>query len=548
MIGIIARPSERAVITEFFELFKTPWEFYRNAGSYDVLLCSSAEDLGSASAPLTIVYSGKRIPLDPGPAKESSFDKTPIVLSYKENRLPLYGEHVTFDGGIDLLFDREPELPVIYQRGATGKVLVRIGYNLFEEIATLLTSGQPACFANIPTLDLHIELLRELIVTNGIPLLEIPPAPDGHPCIACLTHDVDHPVLRRHRWDHTTLGFLFRSLFRSPIDYIQGKTPVHDLVANWRAALQLPLVLIGLTKDTWAGFVRQYKRIEKEIPSTFFIIPFANRAGLESSGKSAPAMRGAGYGAADIEPIVAEIVTSGSEVGLHGIDAWVESTRGSEEFEEIRKLTGEKEIGVRMHWLYFDQSSPETLEQAKAAYDSTVGYRETIGFRVGTAQAYKPLRASQLLELALHAMDTALFYPVYLGLSAREASKRLQEIVEQVVLRGGCFTVNWHDRSLAPERLWYRCYEELLQMLKRHGVWFATLGQANRWFKKRRAVSFNRDERTGSVRVSGFEKDEAPMPALRLRRHSFHAGSWEWTDTTLTGDLTIPMPCISSAQ
>lgn len=201
-----------------------------------------------------------------------------------------------------------------------------------------------------------------------------------------------------------------------------------------------------------------------------------------------------------------------------------------------------------MHWLYFDQDSPETLEQAHAAYDSTVGYRETIGFRAGTAQAYKPLRASQLLELPLHAMDTALFYPVYLGLSAREASRRLQEIVDQVARTGGCFTVNWHDRSLAPERLWYKCYGELLRILKGHGVWFATVGQANRWFRKRRAVSFNRDEMTGSLRVSGLEKDEAQVPALRLRRHSFHGTGWRWTDTTLREDLTISVASVGNAR
>ena len=46
-----------------------------------------------------------------------------------------------------------------------------------------------------------------------------------------------------------------------------------------------------------------------------------------------------------------------------------------------------------------------------------MGYNETVGYRAGTTQAYKPLEASRLLELPLHVMDTALFYPAYLGLS-----------------------------------------------------------------------------------------------------------------------------------
>ena len=40
MIGVIANPSERSIVNEFFELFKTPWEFYRSDRHYDVLLCS----------------------------------------------------------------------------------------------------------------------------------------------------------------------------------------------------------------------------------------------------------------------------------------------------------------------------------------------------------------------------------------------------------------------------------------------------------------------------------------------------------------------------
>ena len=50
--------------------------------------------------------------------------------------------------------------------------------------------------------------------------------------------------------------------------------------------------------------------------------------------------------------------------------------------------------------------------------------------------------------------------------------------------------MNWHDRSLAPERLWGGCYRELVQDLKNRGAWFATGGQAVAWFRKRRSVVF----------------------------------------------------------
>ena len=93
---------------------------------------------------------------------------------------------------------------------------------------------------------------------------------------------------------------------------------------------------------------------------------------------------------------------------------------------------------MRMHWLYYDEQSPVVLEKAGAAYDSTVGYNETVGYRAGTTQAYKPLEVARLLELPLHAMDTALFYPAYLGLSSRQARTLLGRLAENAAQFGGC--------------------------------------------------------------------------------------------------------------
>ena len=192
------------------------------------------------------------------------------------------------------------------------------------------------------------------------------------------------------------------------------------------------------------------------------MIPFKDRPGKNADGP-APAFRAARYGAQDIADAIRKLLAAGCEVGLHGIDAWVDSSKGREELEEIRRLTGVSEIGVRMHWLYYDQQSPVALEKAGAAYDSTIGYNETVGYRAGTTQAYKPLEASRLLELPLHVMDTALFYPAYLGLSPQQARTLLGQMVDNAVQFGGCLTINWHDRSIAPERLWGECYRDLVR-------------------------------------------------------------------------------------
>ena len=511
MIGVIANPSEHAAAREFFELFKTPWEFYREGQRYDVLISDGNSSVPETGAGVIVLYRGGRAPTDTRRAIESARHKQiGRILSYRNSRIPIYGDCVTFAGELEgLLIDTESQRPAGYVEHSRGSLFVRIGYNLFHEVRLLLTAGQPSANAAIPALDLHISVLRDLIVESGLPLVEIPPAPEGYRFIACLTHDVDHPSIRNHGLDRTTLGFLSRALLGSLRNALRGRIPLRSLVTNCAAAVKLPLIHLGLAKDFWSNFDDRYLELERGIPSTFFVIPFKDRPGKRQDG-TAPAFRAARYSARELADRVRKLRVAGCEIGLHGIDAWLDSAAGRKELEEIRRLGGEADLGVRMHWLYFDRESPRTLEAAGAVYDSTAGYNETVGYRAGTTQAYQPLNAGRLLELPLHIMDTALFYPAYLGLSAREAKTIVMELVEHVAKSGGCLTINWHDRSLAPERLWGAFYSELVEELKQRGAWFATAGQAASWFRKRRSAVFE----NGAVRVA---ENEAGAPALRLR-------------------------------
>jgi len=521
MIGVIAEPADHNVVCEFFELFKTPWEFYRRDRQYDVLL-NAGDAQFEATAKLVLFYGGRRMHFDDEQKIQTGRQRRhACVLSYQRTRIPIYGDTITFPmQGNGLLTDENNSLECAAYLDESGdRVLARIGYDLFREIRTLLTVGQPPVNASMPALELHIALLRDLITACGVPLVEIPPVPDGYRFVACLTHDVDHPSIRHHKWDHTIVGFLLRAVFGSLVDTLLGRMSIRDAVANWLAAFKLPFVYIGVAKDFWRDFDDRYLELEKGLPSTFFVIPRKNYPGERIDG-SAPALRAARYEANDLADTICRLRVAGCEVGLHGIDAWLDSATGHEELEEVRRLTGASEIGVRMHWLYYNEKSPAVLEKAEATYDSTIGYNETVGYRAGTTQAYKPLEVERVLELPMHVMDTALFYLSYLGLSPRTAGARLRQMADNMVQFGGCLTVNWHDRSLAPERLWGGCYRDLIQELKNRGAWFATAGQAVSWFRKRRSATFETDGvEPSAVRTKVAAERGNDLPGLRLRIH-----------------------------
>jgi peptidoglycan/xylan/chitin deacetylase (PgdA/CDA1 family) len=543
MIGVIVDSGDRETAREFFELFKTPWEFYRQDRNYEVLLCVG-DGKFDKTAKLGILYASSKTEWDDDHQIECGCQQKPTrTLLYQGNRIPIYGYSVTFpDKREGLLTDEDSHQPMAHIARSGEGWLARIGYDLLAEIRTLLTAGQPSVNASIPTLELHIALLRRLITESGVRLVEIPPVPDGYRFIACLTHDIDHPSIRRHKWDHTTLGFLYRAGFGSLWGFIRRRITIRNVLKNWMAALKLPFVQFGLAKDFWLDFDDRYLKLENGLRSTFFVIPFENRPG-ESSRSRASLLRGARYGARDIATTIQRLLSAGCEVGLHGIDAWRDSAIGRQELEEIRHVTRVSEIGVRMHWLFYDQHSPLTLEKAGASYDSTIGYNITVGYRTGTTQVYKPFQARRLLELPLHVMDTALFYPAYLGLSPKEAEVVLDRMVKNAAEFGGCLAINWHDRSLAPERLWDACYRDLIQNLRDRGAWFATAGEAVAWFRKRRSAVFERDSKeSGSVRAGVPADSTDRLPGLRLRlREAGQRG--EMTDRTVKESVDAVGAC-----
>src|SRR5262249_10841338 len=154
----------------------------------------------------------------------------------------------------------------------------------------------------------------------------------------------------------------------------------------------------------------------------------------------APSRRAVRYELAEIKGDLQSLAAKGCEVGVHGIDAWHDVSKGRWERKTVQAVMGQAEMGVRMHWLYFDNCSPALLEKAGFSYDSSVGYNEAVGYRAGTCQAFRPLDADRLLELPLHAMDTALFFPSHMNLKPNQARAVLDGMTANFVRLGGVFT------------------------------------------------------------------------------------------------------------
>jgi hypothetical protein len=467
------------------------------------------------------------------------------LLEVGDVQLPLYTGALTLSGDAAIVgWSASSGAALVVERVTGSSSIVRCGYDLFAEVEFLLSAGQPRERADTPTLDLHIALMRRWIVEAGIPLWEIPPVPSGHQFLACLTHDVDFLGIKRHRLDRTLAGFLLRASLGSLSAFIRGRHSLRYLLRNWTALLSLPLVYAGVLPDFWLPF-DQYIKADGEFRSTFFIIPFAGQPGRGLDGPSDP-RRSVRYAAREVRPWLSKLRSLGFEVGVHGIDAWCDRAASADELREVADLVGQAELGVRMHWLYFDATSFATLEHAGFRYDATIGYNDAVGFRAGTTQVFRPLSVESLLELPLHIQDTALFFPGRMKCAEREALDLCAQILDWVQRLGGVSTLSWHERSLVPERQWDGAYRWLLAQLRRRGAYAAPARDVVSWFSARRSVD---------LEGAGIEPDllqalaepqpgAVASPALVLRIHRSRPGH---DDAGVSSFIDIPVDADSLA-
>ncbi len=548
MIGVIARPDQASTVAEFFELFKTPWEFHQDGRRYDVVL-ATAPEIPRVDARLLIIFHAGATSADVRHGITPRPHTRRAAVTYRGVEVPIYGPLVTFARGEAGAAVAAASGFAAVQVGSGDAGVVRLGYDLFDEVRFLLETGQPVEHAQTPTLDIHISMLRDWILRAGIPLIEVLPAPAGHSHAVCLTHDIDFIGIRQHRFDHSMWGFLYRSTFGAVRNLLRGRLSVPRLLETWRAAASLPFVYLGWARDFWEPF-DWYLRVEKGLPATYYLIPFKRRPG-ERMNREDGHMRGTAYDVADIPESMARLRAAGCELGVHGIDAWHSVEKGRDELARLA-VAGSASIGIRMHWLLADAQTPQVLDKAGYAYDSTTGYNETIGYRAGTGQVFRPLGAADLLELPMHIQDGALFFPQQLDLSDDNAWRRCEELIAHAKRAGGVLTLLWHDRSHGPERFWGDFYVRLVEALKRSDAWFATGAQAVSWFRKRRHVRFEQHgEDTVVLRFDG----DAVEPPLKVRLHqtasSFVDMPWDGkkyldVSTRLTGRVSQPaaMPAL----
>ena len=302
-----------------------------------------------------------------------------------------------------------------------------------------------------------------------------PPTWFGARFAVALSHDVDVP------WRWTPIG-IRGAAARLKADALARRAG--GALREARALAAVPVHKLRRTDPNWSfeSIVQTERRLGAA--STFYVL----------SGNRHPADGAAPEVYDRLRPRVVDTLKElDAEIGLHpSYLAAKDVSLLAAEKRSLEELAGPL-TGVRFHYLRVDpHGNLRAIRALGLEHDSTLGFPDAIGFRAGIAQPFRPWDVEadsplDVVEVPLAVMDATLADDRYLGLSAREAQRRLMRLLDWAAENGGGFSILWHpdrfDRWTAAG--WDRLYERVIRAVGERGGVCVSVGafaaEADAW-------------------------------------------------------------------
>jgi peptidoglycan/xylan/chitin deacetylase (PgdA/CDA1 family) len=294
--------------------------------------------------------------------------------------------------------------------------------------------------------------------------------PDGRRFALGLSHDVDR--IAKLWWHYGYYAGKAMVHFR----FDQLARQVRSLGAKWRG------------QDPYWNF-RRIMALEDDlgVRSTFFFLD--ERGNARWTKPRSMVLFWGRYRLTDerIRRVIRELHEGGWEIGVHGsYTSYRDEALLGDEKARLEAVVGESVKGVRQHYLRLD--IPETWQrQARVgfAYDSSLGYSASVGFRLDRELPFYPTDPSTdaripVLQIPLAVMDGPL-------MSLPDPWSAVIPLIDRVEKSGGVLTLNWHQRVFNPWELedCQGMYVRIVQECLQRGAWAAPLAEIAEWSRSR---------------------------------------------------------------
>jgi len=299
-------------------------------------------------------------------------------------------------------------------------------------------------FTEIPFIDYYVNILREALLLAGFDV------PSEKRNLLSVSHDLDY-------FNYWTKEHLY-SVYR------------HNIRTFTARPAQAIYKFLGhfLTKQFFYNPEKILSKIlEKEekygVHSTTFLLAKACNDDIRQD-----------YLSDDFYLQQIKEIFAHRSVGLHGTkNASYDESEMSLQWERL-KATGLRVTGYRNHYLYFNYHQTFAyLERLGVSYDATLGFREHIGYRVGTSRSFYPYnivedRPFTVLEYPLIVMDVTLFSPSTMHLSYKDARQKVFDLIHHARQTGGQVSLLWHIHNFdfIDHPGWERLFWEIIKVMR----------------------------------------------------------------------------------
>lgn len=168
--------------------------------------------------------------------------------------------------------------------------------------------------------------------------------------------------------------------------------------------------------------------------------------------------------------MVKQLTDSGATLGLHvSYEGGVNTSLLNKEIARLPDCINKANLKSRHHYLRWQE--PEMIDKMEAAgikEDFTLGYADSIGFRVGTCHPYyfinpKTMRVTDVLIHPMEIMECSLDCSVYMGLDYEDAYYLCKKIIEITNLYNGELVLLWHNTSFIKASYLDSLYSSLIE-------------------------------------------------------------------------------------
>jgi hypothetical protein len=375
------------------------------------------------------------------------------------------------------------QYPCITQKN--GKYFV--GIDIFNETGYMLSGHFDAIeksldqtiknqMAALPSVDFLEDILLEIIKSacskRNLPLIQKSYWPDGKTFAVCPTHDVDE-LTKTYQWISRPIRFIIRRDYRgfkgqilSFIQKIKGLEPYYTYDD-----------IIGIEKSLG-------------IKSTYFILKETGKLSLNSKKSWYLYGRNRSFKSPEMQALIHRLIANGDEIGVHGsYFSYANPGLFVNETKELENITGEAIKGNRQHNLNID--IPKTWEyhiMAGLIYDTSLGFKDSIGFRWGTTYPFYPNNGKEILplvEIPLAIMDICLD-------SYQDKELECIKLADVAERFHGVLTLLWHPPVFNtlefPDAR--EIYIYIIQYCRDRNAWIARAKDIAEWINFRKGNDF----------------------------------------------------------